>query len=62
MALLLDGTPPSGDLNTSFMNNLELEGYVAAADRDTVTKTYSGTLEDIPATIQVGFKNDDAQH
>ncbi|THU95078.1 polysaccharide lyase family 4 protein [Dendrothele bispora CBS 962.96] len=55
-----DGTAPSGDLDTSFMDDLGLEGYVAAADRGTVTGTYSGTLEDIPVTI--GFKNDDAQY
>ncbi|THU77091.1 hypothetical protein K435DRAFT_810656 [Dendrothele bispora CBS 962.96] len=50
--VLIDGTPPSGDLNTSFMNNFDLEGYVAAADRDTVTGTYSGTLRDILVTIE----------
>ncbi|KAK7464908.1 hypothetical protein VKT23_006116 [Stygiomarasmius scandens] len=58
--IFTDGTPPSGDLDTSFMDDLGLEGYVAAADRGTVTGTYSGTLADLPVTI--GFKNDDAQY
>ncbi|KAF5331304.1 hypothetical protein D9758_015809 [Tetrapyrgos nigripes] len=55
-----DGTKPSGDLDTSFFDDLGLEGYVPASDRGTVTGTYSGTLSGLPVTI--GFANNAAQY
>ncbi|KAF8993461.1 polysaccharide lyase family 4 protein [Hymenopellis radicata] len=54
------GSAPSGDLDTSFMADLGLEGYVPASDRGSVSGTYSGTLDGEDVTI--GFKNDDAQY
>ncbi|KAF9021055.1 Rhamnogalacturonase B, partial [Hymenopellis radicata] len=54
------GSAPSGDLDTSFMADLGLEGYVPASDRGSVSGTYSGTLDGEDVTI--GFKNEDAQY
>ncbi|KAF8158297.1 polysaccharide lyase family 4 protein [Crassisporium funariophilum] len=54
------GSAPSGSLDTSFMDNLGLQGYVAASGRGAVSGTYSGTLSGQPVTI--GFKNSAAQY
>ncbi|KAJ6557340.1 polysaccharide lyase family 4 protein [Mycena vulgaris] len=54
------GSAPSATLNTTFMDSLGLQGYVAASGRGTVTGTYSGTLSGTAATI--GFKNSAAQY
>lgn len=48
------GSAPSGNLDTSFMDSLNLQGYVAASGRGTVSGSYSGTLSGQPVTI--GFK------
>jgi len=42
------------------MDNLGLQGYVAASSRGTVQGSYSGTLSGLPVTI--GFKNSAAQY
>jgi hypothetical protein len=49
-----DGSAPSGDLDTSFFDDLDLEGYVPASGRGTVSGTYSGTSDGLDVTI--GFK------
>ncbi|KAJ7366715.1 polysaccharide lyase family 4 protein [Mycena albidolilacea] len=54
------GAAPSANLNTTFMDSLGLQGYVAASGRGTVTGTYSGTLAGTAVTI--GFKNSAAQY
>ncbi|KAJ3565024.1 hypothetical protein NP233_g7909 [Leucocoprinus birnbaumii] len=54
------GSAPSGNLNTSFMDSLNLQGYVPASGRGTVSGSYSGTLSGQPVTI--GFKNSAAQY
>lgn len=54
------GSAPSGNLDTSFMDSLNLQGYVAASGRGTVSGSYSGTLSGQPVTI--GFKNSAAQY
>ncbi|KAJ7935501.1 polysaccharide lyase family 4 protein [Mycena leptocephala] len=54
------GAAPSATLNTTFMDSLGLQGYVAASGRGTVTGTYSGTLSGPAVTI--GFKNSAAQY
>jgi len=48
------GSAPSGNLDTSFMDSLNLQGYVGASGRGTVSGSYSGTLSGQPVTI--GFK------
>lgn len=48
------GSAPSGNLDTSFMDNLGLQGYVSASGRGTVSGSYSGTLSGQAVTI--GFK------
>lgn len=45
------GSTPSASLDTSFMDNLGLQGYVPASGRGTVTGSYSGTLSGQPVTI-----------
>ncbi|KAI0032789.1 Rhamnogalacturonase B, N-terminal-domain-containing protein [Vararia minispora EC-137] len=54
------GSQPSGNLDTSFMSSLGLQGYVPASGRGTVRGTYSGVLSGQPVTI--GFKNSAAQY
>ncbi|KAL0960933.1 hypothetical protein HGRIS_005938 [Hohenbuehelia grisea] len=54
------GSAPSANLDTSFMDSLGLQGYVAASGRGTVSGTYSGTLSGPAVTI--GFKNSAAQY
>jgi len=54
------GSAPSATLDTSFMDNLGLTGYVGASGRGTVTGSYSGTLSGVAVTI--GFKNSAAQY
>ncbi|KAJ8456916.1 hypothetical protein ONZ45_g18529 [Pleurotus djamor] len=54
------GSAPSANLDTSFMDSLGLQGYVAASGRGTVTGSYSGTLSGPAVTI--GFKNSAAQY
>ncbi|KAF8964176.1 putative rhamnogalacturonate lyase A [Flammula alnicola] len=54
------GAAPSASLDTSFMDNLGLQGYVPASGRGTVSGSYSGTLSGQPVTI--GFKNSAAQY
>ncbi|KAF9565698.1 polysaccharide lyase family 4 protein [Agrocybe pediades] len=54
------GSPPSASLDTSFFDNLGLQGYVPASGRGTVSGSYSGTLSGQPVTI--GFKNSQAQY
>lgn len=54
------GTAPSGSLDTSFMDSLGLQGYVAASGRGAVSGSYSGTLSGVAVTI--GFKNSAAQY
>ncbi|KAI0320147.1 Rhamnogalacturonase B, N-terminal-domain-containing protein [Amylostereum chailletii] len=54
------GATPSGTLDTSFMDALNLQGYVPASGRGTVKGSYSGTLSGQPVTI--GFKNSAAQY
>lgn len=48
------GSAPSASLDTSFMDSLGLQGYVAASGRGTVSGSYSGTLSGPAVTI--GFK------
>ncbi|EKM79383.1 hypothetical protein AGABI1DRAFT_120786 [Agaricus bisporus var. burnettii JB137-S8] len=57
---ITSGSAPSGNLDTSFMDNLNLQGYVPASGRGTVSGSYSGTLSGPPVTI--GFKNSNAQY
>ncbi|CAA7261388.1 unnamed protein product [Cyclocybe aegerita] len=54
------GSAPSASLDTIFMDNLGLQGYVPASGRGTVSGTYSGTFSGLPVTI--GFKNSAAQY
>ncbi|KJA24032.1 polysaccharide lyase family 4 protein [Hypholoma sublateritium FD-334 SS-4] len=54
------GSVPSGTLDTSFMDNLGLQGYVPASSRGTVSGSYSGTLSGQPVTIT--FNNSAAQY
>ncbi|RDB17961.1 putative rhamnogalacturonate lyase A [Hypsizygus marmoreus] len=54
------GSAPSANLDTSFLDNLGLQGYVPASGRGTVSGTYSGTLSGPAVTI--GFKNSAAQY
>ncbi|KAF9046433.1 galactose mutarotase-like domain-containing protein [Panaeolus papilionaceus] len=54
------GGAPSASLDTSFMDNLGLQGYVPASGRGTASGSYSGTLSGLPVTI--GFKNSQAQY
>ncbi|KAF9483429.1 polysaccharide lyase family 4 protein [Pholiota conissans] len=54
------GSAPSASLDTSFMDNLGLQGYVPASSRGTVTGSYSGTLSGQPVTI--GFSNSATQY
>ncbi|TCD69019.1 hypothetical protein EIP91_009082 [Steccherinum ochraceum] len=54
------GSAPSASLDTSFFDNLGLQGYVSASGRGTVRGSYSGTLSGLPVTI--GFKNSAAQY
>ncbi|KAI0308393.1 Rhamnogalacturonase B, partial [Amylostereum chailletii] len=54
------GATPSGTLDTSFMDALNLQGYIPASGRGTVKGSYSGTLSGQPVTI--GFKNSAAQY
>ncbi|KAJ8691452.1 hypothetical protein PTI98_011021 [Pleurotus ostreatus] len=54
------GGAPSANLDTSFMDSLGLQGYVAASGRGTVSGTYSGTLSGPAVTI--GFKNSANQY
>ncbi|KAG6850066.1 hypothetical protein H0H93_001616 [Arthromyces matolae] len=54
------GAAPSASLDTSFMDSLGLQGYVASSGRGTVTGSYSGTLSGVAVTI--GFKNSVAQY
>ncbi|KAF8195412.1 polysaccharide lyase family 4 protein [Pholiota molesta] len=54
------GSAPSASLDTSFMDNLGLQGYIPASGRGTVTGSYSGTLSGQPVTI--GFNNSAAQY
>ncbi|KAJ7600965.1 Rhamnogalacturonase B, N-terminal-domain-containing protein [Mycena floridula] len=53
------GAAPSAALNTSFMDNLGLTGYVGASGRGTASGSYSGTLS---GPITIGFKNSAAQY
>lgn len=48
------GATPSASLDTSFMDNLGLQGYVPASGRGTVSGSHSGILSGQPVTI--GFK------
>jgi rhamnogalacturonan endolyase len=48
------GSAPSASLDTSIMDSLGLQGYVAASGRGTVSGSYSGTLSGPAVTI--GFK------
>ncbi|KAJ3518617.1 hypothetical protein NM688_g9413 [Phlebia brevispora] len=57
---ITDGPAPSASLDTSFFSTLNLQGYVPASQRSTVTGTYSGTLSGL--AITVGFKNTAAQY
>ncbi|KIY71711.1 polysaccharide lyase family 4 protein [Cylindrobasidium torrendii FP15055 ss-10] len=57
---ITDGSAPSGDLDTSFFDDLDLEGYVGASGRGSVSGSYSGVADDFEVTI--GFSNDDAQY
>ncbi|KAF5382448.1 hypothetical protein D9615_003008 [Tricholomella constricta] len=41
---ITSGSAPSANLDTSFMDNLGLQGYVAPSGRGTVSGTYSGTI------------------
>lgn len=50
------GSIPSGTLDTSFMDNLGLQGYVPASSRGTVSGSYSGTLSGQPVTIAFNVK------
>ncbi|KAF8645163.1 hypothetical protein AX16_007991 [Volvariella volvacea WC 439] len=54
------GSAPSASLDTSFMDNLGLQGYVPPSGRGIVNGTYSGVLSGQPVTI--GFKNSAAQY
>ncbi|KAJ7069904.1 Rhamnogalacturonase B, N-terminal-domain-containing protein [Mycena amicta] len=54
------GAAPSATLNTTFMDNLGLQGYVPASGRGTASGTFSGTLAGVAVTI--GFKNSAAQY
>src|SRR5262252_1307868 len=55
-----DGTPPALPIDFSWIGNLNLNGWVGAADRGTV----SGTVSGIPPGFQtvVGFANSTAQY
>ncbi|KAF9013429.1 polysaccharide lyase family 4 protein [Cyathus striatus] len=57
---ITSGSAPSASLDTSFMDNLGLQGYVPASGRGTVSGSYSGTLSGVGVTI--GFKNSAAQY
>lgn len=48
------GSAPSGNLDTSFMESLNLQGFVGASGRGTVSGSYSNTLSGQPVTV--GFK------
>lgn len=51
---ITNGAAPSGNLDTSFMESLGLQGFVPVSGRGTVTGSYSGVLSGQPVTI--GFK------
>ncbi|KAK1236237.1 hypothetical protein PQX77_000525 [Marasmius sp. AFHP31] len=57
---ITSGSAPSGNLDTSFMDSLGLQGYVPASGRGTASGTYSGTASGLAVTI--GFKNSAAQY
>ncbi|TFK40637.1 Rhamnogalacturonase B, N-terminal-domain-containing protein [Crucibulum laeve] len=57
---ITSGSAPSASLDTSFMDSLGLQGYVAASGRGTVSGSYSGTLSG--PTVTIGFKNSAAQY
>ncbi|KAH6912806.1 Rhamnogalacturonase B, N-terminal-domain-containing protein [Coprinopsis sp. MPI-PUGE-AT-0042] len=57
---ITNGETPSGNLDVSFFESLNLQGYVRASQRGTVTGSYSGTLSGQPVVI--GFKNSAAQY
>ena len=52
--VITTGAAPSGTLDTSFFDQLNLQGYVPASQRGTVRGTYSGVLSGLPITV--GFK------
>jgi hypothetical protein len=51
---ITNGETPSGNLDVSFFESLNLQGYVRASQRGTVSGSYSGTLSGQPVVI--GFK------
>lgn len=51
---ITSGSAPSANLDTSFFGTLNLQGYVPASQRGTVTGSYSGVLSGLAITI--GFK------
>ncbi|KAH8104842.1 polysaccharide lyase family 4 protein [Cristinia sonorae] len=57
---ITNGATPSANLDTSFFDNLGLQGYVPASGRGTVRGTYTGTLSGLPVTVV--FKNTAAQY
>ncbi|TFK27989.1 hypothetical protein FA15DRAFT_701371 [Coprinopsis marcescibilis] len=58
--VITNGSAPSADLDVSFFENLNLQGYVRASQRGTVSGSFSGVLSGQPVTI--GLKNNDAQY
>ncbi|KAG2010075.1 rhamnogalacturonase B [Coprinopsis cinerea AmutBmut pab1-1] len=58
--VITNGQAPSPDLDVSFFEDLNLQGYVRASQRGTVTGSFSGVLPGQPVVI--GFKNAAAQY
>ncbi|GAA6015373.1 hypothetical protein JCM10207_008966 [Rhodosporidiobolus poonsookiae] len=60
--VITDGSEPSADLDTSFMDSLGLRSYYAEADRGYVKGTASGVASEFGDYITVGWKTVHAQY
>ncbi|KAL1758883.1 polysaccharide lyase family 4 protein [Schizophyllum commune] len=56
------GSAPSGDIDTSFYDDLDIEGYVPESQRGRVTGKASGFNSDWSSYISIGWSNSDAQY
>ncbi|KAK7060321.1 hypothetical protein VNI00_001086 [Paramarasmius palmivorus] len=56
------GDEPSSDINLSFWEGLDIQGYVAQSGRGRVSGTASGIPSDFSSLQSIGFSNTDAQY
>ncbi|KAL1690818.1 polysaccharide lyase family 4 protein [Schizophyllum commune] len=56
------GSAPSGDIDTSFYDDLDIEGYMPESQRGRVTGKASGFNSDWSSYISIGWSNSDAQY